>query len=195
MTGLIGGTFDPPHIGHLVLAEEARTRFGLSRVLFVPAPSPPHKQDDPVTAFEHRLRMTRLAVEGDPFFEAANLEERVGTTEARGASYTVDLLRWFNASVGRPVFIIGMDSLCELDTWKSPHEVLELARVVAGSRPGFDPSGVSPRILEMVELFEIPEVHVSSTELRSRFARGEECRYLTPAPVSEYIAREGIYAC
>lgn len=205
MKGILGGTFDPPHLGHLVLAEEARLRFDLERVFFVPSVLPPHKVPASLTSFHHRMEMTRLATGSNPYFEVSEMERALledsdgtdaGETPHGSArrTYTVDLLGRFGGMHGRPALIIGMDSLCELHTWRRPMEILDLARVVAGTRPGYTAGRADRSVAGRVETFEIPDVHVSSTLLRERFARGMECRYLTPASVAEYAVREGIYA-
>jgi nicotinate-nucleotide adenylyltransferase len=185
--GLLGGTFDPPHYGHLVLAEEARVRFSLDEVLFVPARIPPHKRTSDLTGYAHRRRMAELAVAGNGFFRVADLEpeDRI--------SFTVDLIERFSAPAERPVFIMGMDSLVEMRAWKDPERLLGMARVVVGTRPGFDCDDVEERLLKGVEVFPIPGLWISSTDLRDRFANGRNTRYLTSDDVRTYVIREGLY--
>jgi nicotinate-nucleotide adenylyltransferase len=186
MRGLLGGTFDPPHYGHLVLAEEARRRFALDEILFVPTRIPPHKESRNLTHFDHRRRMTELAIAGNKTFVVADLEPE------DGFSFTVDLIDRFSVTQ-RPVFIIGMDSLAEMHTWKDPERLLATTRVVAGTRPGFDPDSIEKRFRERVEIFSIPGLWISSTDLRNRFARGDNTRYLTSDDVRTYVIREGLY--
>jgi nicotinate-nucleotide adenylyltransferase len=185
--GLLGGTFDPPHYGHLVLAEEARRRYSLDEVLFVPTRIPPHKQAAGLTGYEHRRRMAELAVAGNDRFRVADLEpeDRI--------SFTVDLIDRFSEPGERPVFIMGMDSLVEMRTWKDPGRLLDMARVVVGTRPGFDGDDVDERLREGVEVFPIPGLWISSTDLRDRFANGRNTRYLTSDDVRTYVIREGLY--
>ena len=185
--GLLGGTFDPPHYGHLVLAEEARCRFHLDEVLFVPTRIPPHKGAVELTDYSHRRRMAQLAISGNEAFRVADLEpsDRV--------SYTVDLIRSLSRAGAHPVFIMGMDSLVEMHTWKDPERLLETARIVVGTRPGFQPDSVDERFREHVEIFPIPGLWISSTDLRKRFAHGENTRYLTSEDVRTYVIREGLY--
>lgn len=187
MKGLLGGTFDPPHYGHLVLAEEARLRFELDEVLFVPSRKPPHKERVHITPYRHRREMILLAIAGNPAFSIADLEPE------NEFSYTVDLIENVAECGQRPVFILGMDSLMEIHTWKDPDRLLDIARVVVGTRPGFAAVEVDRSFLERIEMFAIPGLHISSTDLRERFAHCNNTRYLTPDEVRSYVAREGLY--
>lgn len=188
-TGLLGGTFDPPHLGHLILAQEALEKFSLSRICFVPSRIPPHKEATGVTDFRSRLRMVELAVQGNPVFQVADLESK------DSPSYTAEMLRRVSSGTGesKPVFIMGMDSLKEIHTWKNPAEVFALAQVVAGTRPGFDHSSVSNDFLDKVEIFEFPGVWISSSELRNRIRYGRSISYLVPEGVESYIRSRGLY--
>ncbi|OPL19120.1 MAG: hypothetical protein AVO35_12220 [Candidatus Aegiribacteria sp. MLS_C] len=188
MTGLLGGTFDPPHYGHLVLAMEACTRFALRGVILVPSRLPPHKGGGSVTPFHHRLEMTRLAAEGADELSAEDLESE------SGPSWTVNLLEKLSGQGMRICFIMGMDSLTELHTWRDPHRIASLARMVAGTRPGFDPSRAAPGILSLVETFDMPGMCISSSQLRERFAEGLNTRYLLPEKVRDYIRENDLYA-
>lgn len=185
--GILGGTFDPPHFGHLVLAQEAVDRFDLLKVLFVPTRKPPHKRAHRLTPLEQRLRMLQLSVTGEDSFEVADLESTTG------CSYTVDLLR----ALGRPAedtfFVMGMDALLELDTWKQPDRLLGMASVVVGTRPGYDPEDVRPEFGESVRIFEIPGLWISSSQVRERFALGRPTKYLIPESTRTFILREAIY--
>ncbi len=185
--GYLGGSFDPVHLGHLSLAVEALERFSLDRVIFVPARYPPHKDPEGLTPFEHRYGMLRLATAGKPFFQLADLE--------RGCSpsYTVDMLERVSSPGCRPCFIMGMDSLCEMHTWKEPLRIVELARVLVGVRPGFDVSSVDEDILRRVELFDFPGVFISSSDIRKRIAGGHCISYLVPESVESYIRSRGLY--
>jgi|WetSurMetagenome_2_1015567.scaffolds.fasta_scaffold00236_6 nicotinate-nucleotide adenylyltransferase len=186
MTGLLGGTFDPPHYGHLILADEAMSRFDLEKVVFVPARVPPHKNGG-MSPFEHRMAMTVLAVEADPRFEVRDMET------PGEPSYTWRLLRTAREKLGGVLFLMGMDSLCELTTWMRYPELLDEAAFAAATRPGWSSVEVDPELLARVEVFEIPGVDISSSELRRRFARGRGARYLTPGSVCDYAIREGLY--
>ena len=195
--GLLGGTFDPPHFGHLVAAQEAFVALGLERVLFLPAGRPPHKQGVSVSAVEHRVEMTRLAIAGDPRFALS-----LADVERPGTSYTVELLAALRRQLGPApelYFVVGMDSLLELPTWRDPAGVLRLARLVAVHRPGYRPPDLStleaqvPGARERVTLLAAPGIDVSSTELRARAAAGRPIRYLVPDAVAAYVAEHRLY--
>lgn len=188
MTGLLGGTFDPPHFGHLILATEACFRFHLERVLLVPSRLPPHKSGEKVTPFHHRFRMTQLAAADSDLLEAADLEPD------DGPSWTINLIEKLVRSGMDVCFIMGMDSLTELHTWRDPRGIAALARMVAGTRPGFDLESVAPDCRSLVETFDIPGICISSSQLRKRFAEGLNTRYLLPEKVRAYIRENDLYA-
>jgi nicotinate-nucleotide adenylyltransferase len=183
--GVFGGTFDPPHVGHLVVAQEVHFRLGLDRVLWVPAAVPPHKRDQAITPGDVRFEMVRAAIAGDDRFEASDVEVRRG-----GASYTVDTLRQLTAD--RPedelFLILGADQLAELDTWREPDEVARLATIV-----GFARAGEAPPDLKRARIVRVPRVDVSSTEVRRRVGAGEPIGYLVPGGVEAVIRREALY--
>ena len=187
MTGLLGGTFDPPHFGHLVLALEAYYRFHLENVLFVPSRFPPHKSGIKVTSFHHRFEMTKLALQDSPELTAADLEPH------DKPSWTVNLLGNL-ADEGLDIcFIMGMDSLEELHTWKDPERISRRAKLVVGTRPGYEISSVEPEIRSMIETFPVPGLFISSSDLRDRFARGLNTRYLVPDSIQRYIEENELY--
>jgi nicotinate-nucleotide adenylyltransferase len=195
--GLFGGTFDPPHVGHLALAEWARERLRLDRVVFMPAGSPPHKRGRPLSAAARRLAMTRLAVRGHPGFEVSALEAR-----RRGPSYTVDTLRALRRAHpgARLYLLIGADSLDEFDTWHEPEAILELATLAVAARPG---ARAAPRAKRhaarggrragRVARLGNPGLDVSSTAIRARVRAGRTVRFLVPDAVAAYIARHRLY--
>ena len=195
--GIYGGTFDPPHLGHLAAAQEALYAGGLARVLFTPNARNPLKRDEPKSDTEHRLAMTTLAVRDNPAFEVSRADVDRG-----GPSYTVELLACLRDALGPDedlAFVAGMDVLHELPRWRDPRRVLELAHLIVISRPGEEPlpptalddrlPGASARIT----VVEAAGVAVSSTELRERVAAGKPIRYLVPDPVAAYIAEHGLY--
>ncbi|MCK4807022.1 MAG: nicotinate-nucleotide adenylyltransferase [Candidatus Aegiribacteria sp.] len=187
MTGLLGGTFDPPHFGHLVLALEACHRFGLEEVLLVPTRIPPHKPGRRITPFRHRFLMTELAVADSPELTAADLEP------IDGPSWTVNLIEKLNGMDLKICFIMGMDSLKELHTWKDPERISKMAKMVAGTRPGYESESINMKYRSIVETFEIPGISISSCDLRDRFARELNTRYLVPDSVRNYIRENGLY--
>lgn len=195
--GLFGGTFDPPHFGHLLAAQEAAERLQLERVYFLPAGNPPHKRGEPISPLEQRLRMVELAIAGNPCFAISRAD-----VERPGPSYTVELLAAIRQGL-RPdtelYFLVGMDSLHDLKTWKDPERLLEQCFLVAVNRPGQPPAdlhwletqlpGLSSRVLPL----DTPGVDVSSTELRARVGDGRSIRYLVPDEVIEFITANRLY--
>lgn len=191
---MLGGTFDPPHLGHLAAAEEARHRLGLREILWIPAGSPPHKAHVPVTPAHHRLAMLRRAVADNPRFRVSEFE-----LEREGPSYTVDTLRALGEAQGEPlVFLLGSDEFAALDTWHRPHELPRLARLGVLVRHGvrFDPSAVervTPEVAGRYELVRVPDLPLSSSNLRERVRAGLPIRYLVPDAVRLYIESTGLY--
>lgn len=199
--GVLGGTFDPVHIGHLVMAEEARNLFSLDHIAFIPSARPPHKTQVECSPPMDRLRMVELAIEGNQWMSVSDME-----IEREGLSYTVDTLHQLHRIHGPETqlfFITGADSVMEMLTWKEPGELLSESRVIAATRPGYsldsisealpvnDSRGVRPA--ENVFTMEIPALDISSTDIRRRVADGRSFRYLVPEPVWEYIVDKGIY--
>ena len=184
--GVFGGTFDPPHLGHLIAAQEIHARLGLDRLLLVPAAVPPHKRDREVSPGAVRLEMLRAAVAGDERFEVSDMELR-----REGPSYTVDTLRELaRLHPDATLFLaIGADQLAEFDTWRAPDEIRRLATLAAFARSG-QPVPEEPPARRV----EVPAIHLSSTEVRRRVAAGEPIRYMVPRDVESVIRREGLYA-
>ena len=191
--GVMGGTFDPVHHGHLVAASEVAHLFHLDEVVFAPTGQPWQKRDRPVTPSEDRYLMTVIATASDPRFRVSRVD-----VDREGPTYTVDTLRDLRAEYavdGSEVelfFITGADALSSIAGWRDPDELLELAHFVGVTRPGHPltdhglPSG-------SVTLVEIPALAISSTDCRARVARGEPIRYLVPDGVREYVAKRGLY--
>ncbi|NIP77782.1 MAG: nicotinate-nucleotide adenylyltransferase [Gemmatimonadetes bacterium] len=184
--GVFGGTFDPPHIGHLVAAQELHDQLALDRLLLVPAAVPPHKTDRTVTPGAVRLAMLRAAVEGDARFEISELE-----LERDGPSYTVDTLRELRRRHPEAALLlaVGADQLAELESWRDPDGIAALAELVAFRRGGQP----VPETARSVRVVEVPAVEVSSTAVRERVAAGRPVRYLVPEAVRKVIDREGLY--
>jgi nicotinate-nucleotide adenylyltransferase len=195
--GVLGGTFDPPHIGHLWLATLAADQLSLDRVLFVPAAQPPHKADRPITPAAHRLLMTRLAIPGEPLFELSIIE-----MERPGPSFTVRSLEELQRTYGADVqlfWLMAVDSLVQVDTWREPDRLLSLAEWGVGPRPGTTPPSrreLDERFGEAasrIHLLSGPGLDISASEIRSRVAAGRAIRYLVPAAVEELIIERGLY--
>lgn len=194
--GVIGGTFDPIHYGHLAAAEEARVRINLERVLFVVAGVPPHKLNEEVTPVEHRLAMVRLAITSNPYFEISTVD-----VERPGPSYTVDTVSILQERSGQGTeiyFIMGLDSLVELSTWHQPQRLIQLCRLVAAKRPGIQIDAAEletslPGISSRLQIIDMPEVDISSTELQERVREGLPIKYQVPEEVERYINDHGLY--
>jgi nicotinate-nucleotide adenylyltransferase len=191
--GIMGGTFDPIHHGHLVAAEEARWQFRLDQVLFVPTGQPWQKPVG-VSPAEDRYLMTVIATASNPAFAVSRLE-----VDTPGPSYTVDTLRRLRAELPegtRLLFIGGADLLQQLRTWKEPEQVLELAELIAATRPDFDVDDVVQKVpgaAGRVHRMEIPALAISGRDVRARVARGAPIGYLVPEDVARYIEKRGLY--
>ena len=185
--GFLGGTFNPPHFGHLNLAQEALEKFNLDNVYFIPSRIPPHKNNSSLTPYKFRYEMLQLAIKGNPSFHIADLEA------IDFPSYTVDLLSRIVSETYKPYFIMGADSLKDIHTWREPDKILQLADVLVGTRPGFDLSSVQNQYLDKVSLFEFPGVLVSSSDLRDRVRLKKSISYLVPEAVKLYILQRGLY--
>ncbi|HWI65496.1 MAG TPA: nicotinate-nucleotide adenylyltransferase [Symbiobacteriaceae bacterium] len=195
--GIMGGTFDPIHFGHLAAAEGAMHVVGLDRVLFMPNRQPPHKAGRPVTPAEHRAAMVRLAIAGQPRFEFSSLE-----LEREGPSYTLLTVQALRERYPdwRLAFLAGMDSLVDMTTWYQYETLLGLIDMVIFTRPGFSAEQrdaalerLGPELSARIRLIEVPGVAVSGTELRRLATEGYPLRYLVPDAVEAYIQEHGLY--
>jgi nicotinate-nucleotide adenylyltransferase len=188
--GVFGGTFDPPHVGHLAIAAWARDALALDQVLFVPAGQPPHKRGRRLTPARHRLAMIRLAVRGNPAFKVSTWE-----LDRRGPSFTIDTLEHFARSRDvRLHLVVGADSLDDFHTWRRPDDILALARLAVAGRPGSGSRGEAwARRTKRVDWIGNPLIEISSTLVRERVAGGYSCRYLVPDPVWRYVEKHRLY--
>jgi nicotinate-nucleotide adenylyltransferase len=188
--GIFGGTFDPIHVGHLIVAEQARDLLHLDQVLFVPARMPPHKVQATASA-EQRFRMTSLAVEDNPAFAVSDLELR-----REGPSYTVETLRALRATAptgARHYLLLGADSARDLEQWREHETLLGDSTVVVLERPGVGREAMPPSVGRHATFLSTPRLDISSTEIRRRVRQGGTVRYLVPVPVENYIRSEGLY--
>ena len=186
---VFGGTFDPPHVGHLIVASDVFDLLELERVLFVPAAMPPHKLNEVCTPAESRLRMVELAVADDRRFEASDIEISRG-----GPSFTIDTVRELKGDGYEKVFVlVGADGLSEMRTWKEYKALLTDAYLIVMSRPGFDPASIRYADFGTIRYLNVTPVGVSSTMVRERVAKGRSIKYLVPEPVEEFIYKEGLY--
>ncbi|NQT46379.1 MAG: nicotinate-nucleotide adenylyltransferase [Candidatus Omnitrophica bacterium] len=186
--GVLGGTFNPVHNGHLVLAEEVCKKLRLDKMILIPTHLPPHKENASLADAKDRHEMLLIATEGRDLFEVSDIEIKKG-----GKSYTVETLKELRASYGDSAqiyFIVGSDSLGELPAWKNLDEVLRLAKFTVVNRPGFEMTGVPAE----TEIVEIPSIDVSSTEIRRLAKEGVPIDNLVPKGVNEYIKEKGLYS-
>jgi nicotinate-nucleotide adenylyltransferase len=196
--GVFGGSFDPVHMGHLTIAQDAVEQLELDRLIFVPAAIPPHKQGQALADGQQRLEMLRLATEGNLSFEVSDMELRRG-----GVSYTFDTMRQiqFEHPGAELFFIVGLDSLTILHSWMNVEQLLEMCTIVPFARGGEDIEKVAAQIqlsnvwkTRLLErLIRIHEVEISASEIRMRLAEGLSIRYLVPPEVEMYIAEHGLY--
>lgn len=188
-TGVFGGTFDPVHVGHLIMAEEVLTRLRLHRVIFMPASRPAHKRSRDLTGVEHRIAMLRLAIRGNDRFAVSRIE-----ADGAGISFTARTLETLAArSPGDLYFIMGQDSLEEFHTWKDPDRITRLARLVVVPRGDHDLASLDPSLRRRVVFLRPPRIGISSTEIRRRVRRGLPVRYWIPDAVLRYVTRHGLY--
>jgi nicotinate-nucleotide adenylyltransferase len=193
--GIFGGTFNPPHLGHLVCAQEAYIQLRLDRVMLIPARIPPHKPVEDEPGVEHRLELCRLAVAGDDRMDVSTLE-----IERPGPSYTIDTLKQLHEQTpdGDLFLIVGGDIAAGLPSWRDPQGVLELATLAVAKRRGTPRSRVDRALHELngearAQFFRMPRIGISSTLIRRRVRAGQPVRYLVPDAVESYIEREALY--
>lgn len=193
----MGGTFDPIHTAHLIIAEEARTRFALDRVTFIPAGDPWMKSQREVTAAGQRVDMVKLAISSNPAFSLSLIE-----VERPGPTYTVDTLEqlWGELGYDTQLFLLlGWDSVADLPAWKAPYRISKMATTVAFPRPGFARPGLEalekamPGVTDRIVFLDEPCLQISSTGIRMRVAEGKSVRYLVPDGVWQYITEHNLY--
>ncbi len=193
--GIFGGTFDPIHQGHLIMADELRYRLRLERVLFLPAGRPPHKTEQEITTDQHRLEMLESAISDNPAFEVSYVDIR-----RSGLSYTADSMReHLELFPGAEIaFLMGQDSFRDLPHWHQPGRLVELVRLGVAMRPGVvvDVESILQRVPEVagrVDFADVPLIQIASSEIRRRVREGMPIRYHVPAPVERYIRENGLY--
>ena len=196
--GVLGGTFDPVHNGHLAIAGEVAARLAMDEILFVPAGQPQLRTGGPVSAGEHRVQMIRLAINGKTHYRLSTVE-----VERAGPSYTVDTIARLRSQLKDEdglSFVLGWDSLAELPRWREPARLVSMCRLVAVPRPGVTLPDLHslevlvPGITNSVILLKAPRVDISASEIRRRVAQGLPISHLVPEPVADYIREQGLYA-
>lgn len=196
--GISGGTFDPLHFGHLIIAEEIRESFGLDKVIFIPTGLPPHKDISKVTSAMHRFNMVDIGVKSNPFFEVSSIE-----IDRPGYTYAIDTLKQLKTRYGDKTnlyFITGADVISGLLTWKDYEEIFKLCEFIAVMRPGFKRTRIFEDVEKMrikygaaIQLSEAPLIGISSTIIRNKVKEKKSIKYLVPEPIEDYIYKNGLY--
>lgn len=195
--GLMGGSFDPIHNGHLVLAEQVRTRFQMDKIIFIPSGNPPHK--DNLASKDHRYNMTKLAIEDNEFFEISRIE-----LDQDHKTYTIDTVKRLKEMYGDATevfFITGADMMLDLPTWKKFEELVTLCKFIGSTRPGVDYTELSDQIDALVRdykaditITQVPALAISSTDIRRRIKYNLSIRYLLPKATEDYIHEHKLYS-
>ena len=189
---IFGGTFDPPHIGHLLIAQTICEAEEFDKIIFVPAFKNPHKSEGVSSPIEKRLKMLEIAVEGNPHFEISDIEIKRG-----GISYSLDTIRHIkkeqNLKCEELYFLIGSDILNDFHKWHEPLKILEECQVIVALRPGFQPSSVPNWILSEIQFANIPRFELSATQIRKRWKENKTIRYMVTQPVWEFINDNSLY--
>lgn len=188
---VMGGTFNPPHLGHLVCAEEVNDHFKFDKVMFIPSARPPHKSNSKILDAQHRYTMTVLATQDNPQFEVSRIE-----LDRPGQSYSIETVKQLREIYGHDAdihWIVGADAILEMFIWKDVDELLTLCKFIAINRPGYDLSQADPRFMSKVQVFKITNVDISATEIRRRVEQGMSIKYLVPPNVEKYIHENGLY--
>jgi nicotinate-nucleotide adenylyltransferase len=187
--GIYGGTFNPPHIGHLITAESVREQFKLDKVIFVPSFSPPHKFDLQIALPNQRFEMLDLAIKSNRSFSATDLE-----IKREGKSYTIDTINSLLQSYqnSKLYLIIGMDNLIDFPNWKSPLEIVNKVELVVMNRPRYDLEARN-EYTRYANIIRVPNIDISSTDIRRRVKMGRSIKYLVPNEVEQYIFKKGLY--
>jgi nicotinate-nucleotide adenylyltransferase len=190
--GIFGGTFNPPHYGHLIVAEFIREEVGLDKIIFIPCSIPPHKQNNEylsqIASPEHRFEMVKLAIIGNKFFEVSDIE-----INRSGVSYTIDTVNYFVSNFPEEKFylLIGADQFAEFHTWRKPDEIVQKVNLIVFNRPGF----VIPKteFSKFATFITIPNIEISASTIRKRIRHGKSIKYLVPPAVEEYILANKLY--
>lgn len=191
--GLMGGTYDPLHTGHLIVAEIIRDKLDLEKVFFVPAKKHPFKDNSFIAGEEHRLNMIHLAIDDNDHLGVSEIE-----LKADQISYTVDTIMNFRKEHQGDNwdihFLMGMDNLNQLHKWKDPEKLVRMSKIVVFSRPGFEPDRQAAKFLRHIQIIPVPLLEISSTQIRDRVKKGHTIRYLVPPKVESYIIAHELYS-
>ena len=191
-TCLFGGTFDPPHFGHLIVAQTIFEAEHFDKIVFVPAHIPPHKKERKISSVALRLEMLKMATMDNPNFEISDIELKRG-----GISYSLETIHTYKEQTGLDredlYYLIGSDSLKQFQTWQNPKAILEECQLIVAIRPGFRPSDIPNWILAKVQFANIPRIEISSTQIRARWVEDKTIRYMVTQPVWTYINKHNLY--
>ena len=191
-TCLFGGTFDPPHFGHLIVAQTIFEAEHFDKIVFVPAHIPPHKKERKISSVALRLEMLKIATKDNPNFEISDIELKRG-----GISYSLETIHTYKEQTGLDrenlYYLIGSDSLKQFQTWQNPKAILEECQLIVAIRPGFRPSDIPNWILAKVQFANIPRIEISSTQIRARWVEDKTIRYMVTQPVWTYINKHNLY--
>ncbi|WP_313128663.1 nicotinate-nucleotide adenylyltransferase [Anaerocolumna sp.] len=196
--GIMGGTFNPIHIAHLILAESAYEQLQLDKILIMPSKKPPHKLHEPIVSDHHRKEMVRLAIDGNPHFEMSSME-----LDREGITYTADTLQQLTKDYpeNEYYFILGWDSLQQIEKWREPDTIFRLAHIVAAGRYHSSKDKIEDQVHHLnkiyhgkIHVLEIPNMDLSSEMLREYIKSGKSIRYYVPSQVEQYIRDHGLYA-
>lgn len=190
--GLFGGTFNPVHIGHLLIGEWIREEYDLNRIIYIPSGHPPHKREQEITPIHHRWKMLELASAGNPHFSLSDFEKNSGKV-----SFTIDTIEHFvhqfNLRRDGLYLIVGEDSLRDLPTWRKPDEIARLCRITVAHRRGLTTNTISSPAFSDIIYSSVPLIDISSSEIRTRVSEGKSIRYMVPSVVEEYIKEKELY--
>ena len=189
--GVFGGTFDPIHNGHLIVAQDVLEKLHLAQVLFLLSARPPHKNSAATASWQDRLGMLRIALKGNPRFQASDIE-----IKRAGPSYTAETMDQLQARYGSKyhvLFVMGADNIFDVFTWHEPERLLTSRSLVVVPRPGCDLRDLDPGVAEKVTLVQTPLIEISSSEIRQRVREGRSIKYLVPKEVATYIHRQRLY--
>jgi len=191
-TCLFGGTFDPPHFGHLIVAQTIFEAEHFDKIVFIPAHIPPHKKGQKISSLELRLEMLKIAIKDNPNFEISDIEIKRG-----GVSYSLETIRDYKdqteLSRDELFYLIGSDSLKLFHAWETPKAILKECQLIVAIRPGFRPSDIPNWILSKVQFANIPRIEISSSQIRARWIEDKTIRYMVTQPVWEFINENNIY--
>ena len=191
-TCLFGGTFDPPHFGHLIVAQTIFEAEHFDRIVFVPAHTPPHKIEANISPVDDRIRMLKIATKDNPNFIISDNEIKRG-----GVSYSIDTILSYKEEAKIETndlfYLIGSDSLKQFETWKEPKKILKECKLIVAIRPGFRPSDIPNWILAKIQFANIPRIEISSTQIRQRWLENKTIRYMVTQPVWQFINKNKIY--